>query len=276
MAGNMAKLSITTAWNEAVEILKRDFGALFTIALALMALPSVLLQALGPGRVGPGEVPGPGYWMLAIPVVLLLSIAGSIAIASLALGRERVVGSAIAHGFRRFLPMLGAVLILLVPTIIVIVALVQMAGLQPQALLNPTPATVGKMALVFLLFFVVALYFGTRLMLMTPVAAAETAGPVDIIRRSWALTRGHFWKLLGFVLLLAVAAIVIMIVVNIVIGLLIAAIAGLPEPGSLAALLILLLGGLVNAAFSAVFGTIVARVYVQLAGDAESTGRVFE
>lgn len=276
MAGNLARLSITTAWNEAAEILKRDFGALFTVALALGALPSVVLEALGPGRVGPGEVPQPGLWMLLIPLVVLLSIAGSIAIASLALGRERVVGSAIAHGFRRVPAMFGALLILLFPMVVLITVLAVALGLQPETLINPSPATVGKLALLVLLFLVVILYFAVRLMLMTPVAAAERTGPVEILRRSWALTRGHFWKLLGFVLLIALAAAVIMMVVSILVGLLIAAIAGPPEPGSLAALLNLLLGGLVNAGFSAVFGTLVARVYVQLAGDPESTARVFE
>jgi hypothetical protein len=272
----MAKLSITTAWNQASEILRRDFGALFAVALALIALPNVLVQALGPGRAAAGAVPGPGPWMLLMPVVILLGIAGSIAIASLALGRERVVGSAIAHGFRRFLPMLGASLILFVPLAIVLAALVLLVGLDPQALMRPTPATVGKLLLVFLLLFLVAIYFGVRLMMMTPVAAAETVGPIGIIKRSWELTRGHFWKLLGFILLVGVAAVVIAMVVSIILGLLIAVVAGPPEPGSLGSLLFLLLSGLINAAASVVFGTIVARIYVQLAGDPDSAARVFE
>jgi hypothetical protein len=272
----MAKLSITTAWNEASEILKRDFGALFTVALALIALPNVLVQAFGPARAAPGAVPGPGWWMLLVPVVVLLSIAGSIAISALALGRERVVGSAIVHGFRRFLPMFGASLILAVPIVLLLVVLILLVGLDPEALLRPTQATVGKLILVAVLFLLVGLYFGIRLMLMTPVAAAETAGPIAIIRRSWELTRGHFWKLLGFVLLLGAAAVVIVMVVSMIFGLLVAVIAGAPEPGSVAALLMLLLGGLVNAAVSAVFGTAIARIYVQLAGDPKSVARVFE
>lgn len=272
----MANLSITTAWNQASEILRRDFGALFTVALALIALPNVLVQVLAPVQAAPGAVPGPGPWMLLVPVAILLSIAGSIAVSSLALGRERVVGSAIAHGFRRFLPMLGASFLLALPVIVLLVALILIVGLDPQALLRPTPATVGKLLLVLLLFLLVAVYFGVRLMLMTPVAAAETVGPIGIIKRSWELTRGHFWKLLGFILLVGVAAIVIMSVVSIILGLLIAAIAGAPEPGSIGALLLLLLSGLLNAAFTAIFGTIVARIYVQLAGDPASVAKVFE
>jgi hypothetical protein len=272
----MRRLSITAAWNEASDILKRDFGALFTVALALIALPSVVMQALGPGQANPATPPEPGLWMLLLPVVLVLSIAGSIAISSLALGRERVVGSAIAHGFRRFLPMLGASLLLLLAAVVLLVPLVLVVGLDPEALMRPTAATAGKLVLAMLLFAILAVYFGVRLMLMTPVAAAEGVGAIGIIRRSWALTRGHFWKLLGFILLLGLAAIVILMVATMVLGLLIAAVAGPPAPGSLAAFILLLLSGLVNAAFTAVFTTIVARIYVQLAAGPEALAEVFE
>jgi len=103
-------------------------------------------------------------------------------------------------------------------------------------------------------------------MLMTPVAAAEAGGPVAIIRRSWKLTSGHFARLLGFVLLLVVVVIVVSLVVSSLFGILVAAIAGRPEPGSVAALLLMLIGGVVNAAVGIVFTTMVARIYVQLAG----------
>lgn len=264
----MAKLSITTAWNESADYLKQHFGALFTIAVALITLPNVALQAFGPAEARTAGTPEPGLWMLVVPVVLVLGITGSLAISTLALGRAATVGEAIGHGFRRVLPMLGATLILLVGLGLLLVPLVLATGLRTDDLITPTPATAGKVALVMLVLLALLLFFGVRLLLMTPVGAAEPAGPVAIIARSWALTRGHFGRLLGFLLLMAVAALVVAMVATMVIGLIVAAILGAPAPGNSAGLVMLLVGGLVNAVFLVVMTTMVARLYLQLAGGA--------
>lgn len=262
----MGRLSITTAWNESADFLKNHFGSLFTVAVALMTIPQVALQALGPGAVPPGEMPQPGLWMLLIPIVLVLAVVGSIAISALALGREAVIGDSIRHGFRRLLPMLGASLLLIVAACLVAVPLALLSGIELTDLTAPTPAKAGKILLLMLLVLIVALFFAVRLLLLTPVAAAEPVGPVAIIVRSWNLTKGHFWKLLGFVLLVSIAGGVVLMVVAMIIGLIVTLAAGPPQPGNLSGLLMLLVTGLLNAAFIVVMTTLVARIYVQLAG----------
>jgi hypothetical protein len=272
----MAKLSITTAWNESADYLKQHFGALFTLAVALITLPNVALQAFGPAAMNPatmtpavrvpGEVPGLGLWLLLVPVVLALGITGSLAISTLALGRASTIGEAIRHGFRRVLPMLGATLILILALCVVLVPLVLATGIQPADLLAPTPATAGKIVLLMLVVLALALFLGVRLLLMTPVAAAEPAGPLAIIARSWALTAGHFWKLLGFLVLLGIAAMVLILVATMAVGLIVTATLGPPAAGNAAGLVMLLLGGLMNAVFLVVMTTMAARLYLQLAG----------
>ncbi|HEY0113900.1 MAG TPA: hypothetical protein VGB59_12240 [Allosphingosinicella sp.] len=268
----MAKLSITTAWNETVAFMKRDFGSLFTVAFAFMALPSVALQALGPGEVGPGSQPEPGLWMLLVPVVMVLSIVGTLAISTLALGRENVVGNAIRHGFRRFLPMLGAAILIGILAIIILVPVILITGVRPSDFASPSAGTAGKILLAMLLFLAIGLFFWVRLLMMTPVAAAEAQGPIGIIRRSWALTAGHWGKLLGFVVLLIVVFLVISLVVTMIVGIVIALVAGAPQPGNLSSLLTLLVAGVLNAAFGVVFTAMAARIYVQLAGEPVSDG----
>jgi hypothetical protein len=267
----MAKLSITAAWNESADYLKDHFGALFTLAVALITLPNVALQAFGPGAMVPGQAPAPGLWLLLVPVVLVLGITGSLAISTLALGRAATIGEAIGHGFRRFLPMLGATLILILALCILIVPLGLATGIKPDDLLAPTPATAGKILLVMLVVLALALFLGVRLLLTTPVAAAEPVGPVAILARSWALTAGHFWRLLGFLLLLGIAAMVLILVATMAIGLIVAAILGAPAPGTTSGLIMLLVGGLLNAVFLVVMTTMVARLYLQLAGPAAPT-----
>lgn len=262
----MARLSITTAWNETAEFLKLHFGALFTIALAFVAVPGIALEAFGPAAAAPGQAPQPGLWMLLIPALLILNTTASLAMSSLALGRRNVVGEAIAHGFRRVLPMLGAILILVAGLCVVFIPLVALTGITPADLTRPTPAVAGKLLLVLLLFAAFGLFFAARLLLMTPVAASEPVGPLGIIRRSWDLTAGHFWKLLGFVVLMLIVLIVVMTVVTLIFGLLIGAFAGPPLPGTTGGFVLALVNALVNAAVVVVTTTFIARIYVQLSG----------
>src|SRR5688500_14254118 len=248
----MRRLSITTAWNESAEFLKHHFGSLFTIAVAFITLPQVALQAFGPTAAAAGETPQPGPWLILLPIVLVLGIVGSLAISTLALGREKVIGDSIRHGFRRFLPMLGTVLFLLAAATLLLVPVGILTGIEPNDLIAPTPAKAGRIGLLLLLVLAVALFFAVRLLLLTPVAAAEPVGPVAIITRSWNLTRGHFWKLLGFVVLVSVAASVVTMAATVITGLIIALIAGPPDPGSVSSLVVLLVAGLINAAFTVI------------------------
>lgn len=268
----MARLSITTAWNETTEFLKRHSGALFTIAIAFIALPNVALQAFGPTEAAPGQAPEPGLWLLLVPAVLVLNIAASLAMSSLALGHKNVVGEAIAHGFRRFLPMLGAVALLVLAMCVVFIPIAMLSGITPEDLARPTPAKAGRILLVMLLFLAVGLFFAVRLLLMTPVAAAEQAGPLGIIRRSWNLTGRPFWKLLGFVLLMLVVLVVVTMVVTMILGLLIAAIAGPPAPGTTGGFVLALVSSLINAGFVVVTTTLIARIYIQLSGGPAAAG----
>ena len=270
----MQKLSLSTAWTETLAFVRGNFGALFTVALAFIALPSVALQVLGPAQQAPAEAAEGGLWMLMLPVLLVLSIAGTLAISALALGRETVVGSAIAFGFRRFLPLLGASLLLMLGALLVMIPLFALLGIDPAALQSPDAGAVGKILLGMLIFLIVFLFLFVRLVLITPVAAAERVGPIAILRRSWELTRGHFWRLLGFFLALLLLLIVASMVVGIVVGLLVALVAGAPEPGSIGGLVMLLASGLLNAAFIVLYTTMLARIYVQLTGDAEAGARV--
>ena len=266
----MARLSINQAWNETAAFVKRDFGPLFAIALALIALPNFALQALAPADASTAGGFGTGLWLLLLVVAMLSSLVGTLAITTLALGRENVVGSAIGHSFRRLPPVLGAVLLVGLAAIALVVIVSMLLHITPEALAAPSRDTLGRVTLLLLIVTIVMLPFWVKLMLMTPVASAERSGPMAIIARSWALTRGHFWKLLGFTLLLVLVLLVVLMVVGSVVGILLTLLLGAPAPGNLSGLLLMLVRGAINAAFSVVFTTMVARVYAQLAGTGES------
>src|SRR5688572_9793369 len=107
----MARLSISTAWSETVNTVKREGGLLFLIAFGLIALPGVIYQALNPQPLPPEQVEPTAMMLLAIPLILV-TVLGTLTVTIIALGRENVVRSAISAAARRVLPLLGAALIL--------------------------------------------------------------------------------------------------------------------------------------------------------------------
>jgi hypothetical protein len=257
----MATLSINEAWNETAAFAKREAHLLFPVAFLLISLPGAVLQALIPPAV-PGAAPQPGLWMAAIPVAILLSLIGTLAITHLALRPGSSVGESLQLGARRFIHLLGAVILVgLGGAALMFVIAIASSGVG-AAIGDPRSGI--AVAVMLLLALPTILFFWVRLMLMTPVAAAESGGPIAIIARSWALTRGHFWPLLGFVIVLIILLLVLSIAVGAIGGLIAYAIAGAPRPGSLAMFAVLLLSALFNAVVSALFATFLARIYAQL------------
>lgn len=262
----MANLSVTGAWNETMAFMKRESGLVLPIAFLLVALPGALLQIVMP-QPAAGEPPEAGLWLLLVPVVAVAGMVGSLAISWLALRPGTSVGEALQVGLRRFLMLFLATLLVGCGFLLLLVPLLLLAG-GGAALGGGDPgALVGAALLALLVFAVVAVALWVRLMLMTPVAAVEKAGPIEIIRRSWALTAGHFWKLLGLVLLLLVAALVLVMVVAMVAGIILFALAGPPDPQSLSMILITIVSSLLQAVLGAIFAVLVARIYAQLSGD---------
>ncbi|MEA3038619.1 MAG: hypothetical protein QOE79_1132 [Sphingomonadales bacterium] len=264
----MTKLSITQAWNESAEYIGRHFGALFTVALALLVLPDLVPQLLA---LGEDQAPQPGLWFLFLPVVAVLGVAGNLALSSLALGREVMAGRAIAHGFRRTLPMLGASLLIGLAALILLIVLAIASGVDLRNADSEVLAASGRFRTLMLVFFLVAAFFVVRLAMVTPAAAAEPLGPIGILKRSWTLTGQAFWKLLALFVLLLILGFVIALVLVAIFAMVLLAL-GEPQSDNVAILAILLLTGIFKAALAVCFVTLLSRIYVQLAGDVSIKG----
>lgn len=258
------KLSITTAWNETAVFVAREAQLVLPIGFLLMALPGALLQIIMPVPT-PGQLPEAGPWLAAVPAAILISLVGTLAVTLLALRPGTSVGEALQHGARRLLPVALALLLVSLGAAIATLPVFLLFGLLAMA--AGTPA-VGAFALIVI--FPLMLVLWARLSMVAPVAAMEPVGPIAILQRSWALTRGHFGKLLGFLALMVLVMLVISIAVSAIGGILIFLIAGPPAPGSLAFYLMLIVSALVQTVLSTVFAVLVARVYAQLAGDGQA------
>lgn len=261
----MAAFSISRAWDETKERIAAD-GRLFAIvAAALLLLPQAIVAVGAP----PEELSGvrPTGWLnLLAFIAALFGIVGQIAIIRLAQVPATSVGEAISHGLKRFLPVVGAVLLLIVAVFIVAVPLMLLLGGLGALEAAETGAMSRSVVLAVFIIMLLALLVGPKFLLVMPVATAETGGPVHILKRSWSLSGGHYFRLLGFILLILVAAIVVVIATQFVGGSVLLAIFGELSPLSVGALIYALLFGAFQAAFGAVISIMLGRIYLQLAG----------
>jgi hypothetical protein len=260
----MSSLSISAAWEESRAIIARDGKLLVTVALALVVLPETVLAVIG-APVGPQAS---ALSAITYFVVVLVGIAAQIALNRLAIGPGVTVGSAIATGFRRFASV--AVVGVLVVAAIMVVGVVLLLILSATGLMTvPSPGQTPPPPLMLMLVLVVVLAFAI-FQLVFPLAAVETGNPLRLIARAWALARHNYLRLLGFVVIIFVGLTLIVLATQLGLGSIIMLALGKPYPGSISALAIGIIAGIIQAGFTIVTAVMIARIYLQLAGRREA------
>lgn len=262
----MAKVSISQAWDETRAILARDGKLISSVALALLVLPAVVLNVLLPNGVTAGTAEQ-GIWVVVGVIVLLLTFTGQLSVLRLAMEPHISVGEAIRHGAVRVLPFFGAFFLWVLPCLVL--------GSIPYGVIrsHPTqPSTAA--ALELLAVMAVAIFLAIRLLLIGPIASAEEGGPLRIIRRSWDLTKGNWWRLFGFVLVFAIGAMILILAVSNGLGLLVRLTTGPVTKLSVGGLLLLLVGQVLTAAIYVVLFVMQARIYFQLAARPDGSNTI--
>lgn len=259
----MAGLSIGRAWEEASTLLVRERRLLVPIALAFLFVPAALSGLAAPDV----RSAKPEDTVSAVSLVaVLLGFVGQLVICMVATGRTGRLGELLTRALRRALPLLGALLLVAGPIAALFIVsgkLLPGPGATPASV-APGQALLGLVLLTALL--VVLLIAGARLIFpLVPTAATEEGGPIALIKRSWQLSRGNFWKLLGLVMLVGIASLVLLGAVQAVVGSVATLALGKPEPWSVSRLMVALAGGLAQSVVATVGSVLSARVYVQLA-----------
>jgi hypothetical protein len=259
----MSSLSISAAWDQTRDIIARDGKLLVTVALALIVLPETVFAVIG-APVGPQAS---GLSITTYFIVILLGIAAQIALNRLAIGPAVTVGSAIATGFRRLASVAVVGVLLVIAIMIVAVALLLILS-AVGAVTMPTPGQAPP-SLVAMLVLVIVLAFAI-FQLVIPLAAVETANPFRLIARAWALSRHNYLRLLGFVVIVFIGLTLIVLATQLGLGSVIVLTLGRPNPGSLSALALGIIAGIIQAGFTIVTAVMIARIYLQLAGRHEA------
>jgi hypothetical protein len=255
----MSSLSLSRAWDETRSILLHDGQLLGTVALALIVLPQTIFAVIG-APVGPQYS---GLSLIAYFVVILLGCAAQIALNRLAIGPSVTVGSAIATGFKR-LPSVAAVG-LLAAIAVMVVAIVLVMILTSTHLMTMPSAGQAPPSLLLLLLVLVTLLFAI-FVLIFPLAAVETGNPLRLVARAWELSRHNYLRLLAFVVIIFVGLSLVVGATVMGLGSVILLALGKPVPGSLSALTLGIISGIVQGCFTIVTALMMARIYVQLAG----------
>lgn len=261
----MRPLSIGKAWYEAKAALQTNRKFIVPVALGLVLLPAVIISMIEPRAAG-GQQPPAGPWMIGAFAMVIIMLIGELAIVLLINGWRGSVGGAIGKAAHRTPIFILAALCYLVPVLLAFSLILTVAGVGAGPSGQIDWSNFHPSGWLLLLAGLVALvYASVRLLPLLAVAACEDGGPFAALKRSFTLTSGHFWRLLGFLLLLMLAFLIVAAAIGALVGSAVTLVLGEPEPWSLSLLLIALAGGLVQAGFVMVYTAMLARIYAQLA-----------
>ena len=264
----MAKLDTNAAWKEASGLVAANRDVFLTLAGVFFMLPSLALSViLGEPEVEPGMQPEQmlavmrefyaGAWWLIL-LGSLLQIVGILTILTLMRDRSRpTVGEAIRAGLAGTPSYLVAQLLLGLVLGVVFVVLV--AG---AAAISPALAVV-----VVLLAMGVFVFVMFRMILVAPLVAVEgMRNPIAALRGSWALTRGSFWRIFGFVVLVVVLFLIVLAIVMLVIGIVLA----IATSGETQRVIAAVFSSALTAIAVVYFCGMIAAIHRQLAGPASA------
>ncbi|QAY79599.1 hypothetical protein [Sphingosinicella sp. BN140058] len=244
------KFSYSAVWDDTAAMIRAHGSLIAALAGVFIFLPSLLLAYLLPQPVvsDPQQlVPAMTEYLQAnwhwLLIENLLNMVGVLAILRLALpDGNSTVGGTIAAAF---------------------------AILPFYFLANMLSSIILVIGLVLLI--VPGLYLSGRLTPLGAVIVAENRrNPIDALRRTFEITKGHGWAVFGLVVVIAIAGMIVMLVVNGLLGVIFRLVAGAEIGGFLT----LIIGSATGAAFVAVLTTLYAAIYRNLA--APASARVFE
>lgn len=258
------QVSVEQAFQWAQAIAVREWRLLLPVALAFFCLPGLLIdvflpnamQALLPAASADPAVQGRAT--LALLAMFVVNMAGALAVTAMALVPGISVSEAIGRALRRLPTLIGAVLM---------VTAVLLAGVLVLALALGTAHTeAGAMqAFLLILIFVVGGALWVRFSLVTPLLVERGGGPAAVLQRSWGLTGGAFWRILGALLVYFVGGTVVLVALSSAVGALVALGAQAAGAGSVRLVLVAVLFRALAALVSTGFQLVIAGLYRQLA-----------
>jgi hypothetical protein len=268
----MVKMS--TVWDRTAEFLSENIAAILPIALIAFFVPASVGGSFQP--VLQAATPGLALGLRLVQLLFaILSVWGSLVISAMALGAAGGE-TPVALARRRLVPalivslVLGAAMIALMLPISIFLGAsgYDMAAIARGEAVAISPGAAGIVSIYFLVLAIAFLWVGARLIIVTPVIVREGL-MLGAIRRSWQLTRGSTWRIIGVLILFVVVASVAALAANTVFGSIFALVAGGGQDGvSLAGVLTSIVTAAVQTGFLVLLPAFTAKLYLALAAQA--------
>lgn len=264
-----------TVWDRATEFLGDNIGALFPIILVGIFLPLSISDNLAPlgAQVDQSQKLVLSLFNLVLTIV---SMFGQFVVMTMAIDGEQSVRQAIRTVFARLLLILLVTVILLVivfglalPIVIALgMANLDMAALSSgnpdqvaAALRGMSPGVAWFIALYAMAWAIAVVWISARLILTTSVVIAERLG-VGALGRSFGLTRGITFKIIGVLLLYVIVSFVAILAAKAVFGTVAGLLIGTVGPLTVAGVIVSIAVGLVDTLFTALQSAFLGKLYL--------------
>lgn len=274
----IGSVKMGSVWDRTTEVLNGRTGMIATITVLGLVLPSILRDAYVSAAT-PGTASFAGIGMALSLAALLAMIWAQLAIIAVAThpattrddaGRQARVRLAPAFGLTLLLGLV-AVVAMLPPIVALTLSGFDFAAAARGASMATTVPSAGTAVFVTvycIVLGVLAIWVAARLILLNPVILNERRG-IGAIGRSFALTRGMTWRIIGVVILFAIVLTIATLAAEAVTGLVFRLALGASAKG-LSAFLAGVVGTLVSSAFTAIAAVFTAQFYVASAGTSTS------
>lgn len=278
---------LSNVWDSTTEVLSGRGGMLAGIAALAIVVPSVVSNGIGLFLTRQGATPSVGTAAITALVALValgFTIWGQLAITAAATDPAVMRHDAFSIGLRRLPAAIGVYLLLIALFVVLLLPILIAVATSGVDFAQPAPriaegVSAGARAFIALYsiaLVVVGIWLGARLFLLNPVIVNERAGPRAPLR-SFALTRGLVWRIIGFTLLAGIVGVVAILAAQLIAGLVFRLMLG-AENLALVAFLTGIVTQIVTALYVVVIATFAAQFYVAVMGGSDDarSARSFE
>jgi hypothetical protein len=272
-------VNMGNVWDRTTEFLSDNLAAILPIAVLAILVPQAMSSAMGPAR----DTIGAGLSQGIILVLLLPILWGQLVITALAVNANAGRAAAQSIATRRFGHMLlamllafGGLALLSVPIFVALaVGGADFAAMATGAAVMPTLSRglAGFVIVYAVALLVVAVAVSVRLSTLLPAVVAAEGGVVGALRRSFALTRGIFWKTFGVLLLFGLVLWVACMAATFVFGAVFRMLAPDAGPFGVGAIVVAILIGLLTTAYSVLVAAFSAKLYLAAVAAREGSAK---
>lgn len=261
----MTKMS--TVWDRTAEFLTDNLGAVLPLALLAFFVPASIVGSLA--NVDASDAPQLALILALIQLAFgILSLWGMLALTAMALDPDTAPQAGNIAG-RRLLPTLAIWVAMIVVIVVLAAPVLLVLGIDGADFFGPTrtsgldvsPVAALGVSLYMLILIALLLWAGARLALVMPAIVAERQA-FGSLARSWALTRGLTWRIVGVLLLYTLVSWVATLAAQTVFGSIFRLISGPDEGLSLSRVLTSVMAAAVQTGFTVLLPVFAAKLYL--------------